>query len=309
MDKLLLIDGNSLTYRAYFGSAFSPQGILTNADGIPINAVLTLNSMLNKAIRNYEPTHVFVAFDAGKVTERHSKLESYKAGRKKTPAELLQQMPIVKEMIAKMGINHYEIPGIEADDIIGTLATIYRKDLEVLVLSSDKDLLQLVQENVSVILPQNGAKPDKFVTIGDFYDLYGYNPSQVVDIKGLVGDASDNLPGVKGIGEKGAVKLLTQCLTLEGVYDKMSEHTPKIQEKLQASKDMAFLCKDLATLVVDLELPYTLDSLAFGNVITPGLMGFFKDYGLKSLIRRFENEVTEIDKLDDTQQTFDKIIF
>ena len=306
MNKILLIDGNSLTYRAYFGTAFSPRGILTNSKGQPVNAVNTLFRMFIKTFNKYNPTHVFVAFDAGKKTRRHDKMESYKAGRARTPDELISQFPIVKDMLDKMGIKRYEINEIEADDIIGTLAKRFNKDGEVLVMSSDRDLLQLVDENIKIVIPQNGAKEDDVVTHEVFFNKYGYTPEQVIDMKGLVGDSSDNLPGVQGIGPKTAIKLLTEHKTLEGIYNDIESIKGTTKDKLIASKDMAFLCKEIATLMLDVEVNISLDDLKINNIINSDLIKFFEEHELNSLYKQYSKEVKV--ENHDTQEAFDNIL-
>ena len=308
MDKLLLIDGNSLTYRAYFASAFSPAGILTTKDGTAVNAVLTLNMMFNKLFREYKPTHILVAFDAGKKTFRHEKLESYKGGRNKTPSELIKQFPLVKEMLDKWGIKHFEVNNIEADDIIATLAKKHNHEIQVSVVSSDKDLYQLVQENVEIIVPQNGSKPNKILNTRNFIETQGYRPDQVIDIKGLVGDPSDNLPGVKGVGEKGATKLLSKYDTLEGVYENIDEQTPSLKNKLIESKKMAFLCKEIATLFYEVDVPFTLSEMKFTGQITQELIDFFKEYELNSLVRRFESKIVDKKEDENSQISFDNLM-
>ena len=313
MDKLLLIDGNSLTYRAYFGSAYSPRGILTTKEGIPVNAVLTLNRMLNKAFKQYQPTHVLIAFDAGSKTVRHDKLESYKGGRNKTPDELIQQFPIVKEMISKMHIKHHEIDLIEADDIIASLAVKYAPSAEVIILSSDKDLFQLVGENISIAVPQNGNNPNDLIIKEEFYERFGYTPSQVKDFKGLVGDSSDNLPGVKGLGPKTAIKLLSEYKTLEGIYENIENISGKVQERLIQDKQMALLCKDLATLLFDVEVPFGLDQLRYTGEVDEEFLDFLNKYELNSLIRLYEPQKTKkVEKTpqkDDNQISFDNLLF
>lgn len=316
MSKLLLIDGNSLTYRAYYGSAYSPRGILKTSDGTAVNAVLTLNRMLIKAFKQYEPTHVLIAFDAGPKTVRHDKLDSYKAGRQKTPDELIQQFPLVKEMIAKMGIKHYELDQIEADDIIASLADKYASTSEVVVMSSDKDLFQLVQENVSIAVPQNGAKPNDSIVISEFFERFGYNPDQVKDMKGLVGDSSDNLPGVKGMGPKGALKLIQEYKTLEGIYENIDKITGATKDKLIASKDMALLCKDLATLIYDIEVPYEFEEMKYDGSISEGLISFFEKYELNSLVKAYGQKVKKTqekvaisEEKADEQISFDNLLF
>ena len=308
MDKLLLIDGNSLTYRAYFASAFSPAGILTTKDGTPVNAVLTLNMMFNKLFREYKPTHILVAFDAGKKTFRHKKLDSYKGGRNKTPSELITQFPLVKEMLDKWGIKHFEVNEIEADDIIATLAKKHNNEIQVSVVSSDKDLYQLVQKNVEIIVPQNGSKPNKIINKTNFVETQGYRPNQVIDIKGLVGDPSDNLPGVKGIGEKGAIKLLSQYDTLEGVYENVDEQTPSLKKKLIDSKEIAFLCKEIATLFYEVDVPFSLSEMMFTGQINQELIDFFKEYELNSLVRRFESQIVDKKEEENSQISFDNLV-
>lgn len=306
MNRLLLIDGNSLTYRAYYGSAVGPSGILTNSDGIPVNAILTLNRMIQKAIDTYKPSHIFVAFDAGKKTDRHDKLENYKAGRQATPNELIVQFPLVKEMLFKMGINTFELSGIEADDIIGTLAKKYESIIDVLVLSSDRDLYQLVSDKTTVIVPQSGGKDDLVIKNSEFEMLQGYLPSQVPDMKGLVGDSSDNLKGVEGIGPKGALKLIQEYKSLENIYENIENIKGSTKDKLIASKDMAFLCKELGTLLYDVEIPFTLEQMEYKFQINPSLLDFFRKYHLNSLLTKYE-KLKKLEKKDD-QLFFDNLI-
>lgn len=286
-DRLLLIDGNSITYRAFFATAMSPAGIMRNSKGTPINAVLALSRMLVKVIDTYKPTHVLVAFDAGKKTKRHDKLESYKAGRAKTPEELIIQFPIVKKMLDLMGIKHFETSEIEADDIIGSIATQHCNDIDVLVLSSDRDMLQLVNETTTVIIPQSGAKDDIIVSYTSFKEMYGYMPHQVTDMKGLVGDSSDNLPGVAGIGPKGALKLLDEYESLENIYNNIDKITGSTKVKLETHKEMALLCKEIATIFRDIEVPFALDDLSFEWDITDTLISFYRELETNSLVTFF----------------------
>lgn len=290
MNRLLLVDGNSLAYRAYYATAYSKAGVLTNRDGIPVNAVHTLAKMMIKAINKYKPTHMCIAFDAGKKTLRHDKLESYKDGRAKTPNELIQQMAMIKEMFENMDIKHYEKPGIEADDIIGSLACKYASDeTEVLILSSDKDMYQLVDSCISIIVPQNGAKEDLLINHSNFFEIHGYMPSQVPDIKGLVGDASDNLPGVVGIGPKGAVKLIQEYGTLEQIYANVDNISGKQREKLVECKDMSLLCKEIATIMTNIEVPYSYDQLKVNNIYTNKVIEYFESLYLNSLVKQFKS--------------------
>lgn len=289
MDRLLLVDGNSLAYRAYYATAYSPAGVMKNRDGIPVNAVLALTRMIVKTIDTYKPTHIFIAFDAGKKTFRHDKLESYKDGRSKTPDELIQQMPIIKTMFDKMNIKHYELAGIEADDILGSLACKYAQDIEVFVLSSDKDMYQLVDSRVSIIVPQNGIKPDLIINHSNFFDIHGYMPDQVPDIKGLVGDSSDNLPGVVGIGPKGAVKLIQEHESLERIFEATENMAPKLKEKLETHKNMSLLCKEIATIKTNVETPFNLEDFRISNIFTDEAVQFYESYHLNSLVKVFKD--------------------
>ena len=280
MNKLLLVDGNSLFYRAYFGSAFGPAGILTNKDGQAVNAVSTFFYMMKNAIDRYSPTHMLIAFDKGSKTKRHEKLKSYKEGRAKTPDELISQMPIVREMINVLGLKYYEEELIEADDIVGSLAKKYSKEMEVFVMSSDKDLLQLCEDNISIILPQNRSEEDLVIYKNEFFDRYMYHPNQVPDIKGIMGDSSDNLPGVKGIGAKGAVKLISDYKTLENIYENIEEIKGATKQKLIDSKEIALLCKEIATIDIDIDVPFSLKDMSFDFKPTQEWINFFEKYGL-----------------------------
>lgn len=290
----LLIDGNSLLYRAYYGSSYSPAGILTNSKGQAVNAVLTFNKMIERIIKAYPANNILIAFDAGKKTRRHEKLASYKAGRASTPPELISQFPIAKKMLDLMGIKRLELEGIEADDIIATAANrLALEGRQTMIVSSDRDLFQMVSEKITVIVPQNGSKPDLIMTPDNFLEIYGVNPSQVADLKGIMGDASDNLEGVKGIGEKGAIKLIKEYGSLEGIYENISAFSASIQQKLNESKQMAFLCKELATLDKMVELPFDLVELSYLPSVSSELIEFYKYYELNSLVKKFENEVKE----------------
>jgi DNA polymerase-1 len=284
MNNILLIDGNSLTYRAYYGTANSPQGLLKTSFGQPTNAVITLNRILQKAIHTYKPTHILVAFDFGSKTFRHKEMKEYKSGRSKTPEELLTQIPIVKEMIQLMGIKYFELKLIEADDIIATIAKKYEENIKINIISSDKDLLQLVSKNINVIQPQNGNKKDKIINLNNFNKINGHNPKQVTDFKGLVGDSSDNLPGVKGLGPKGANKLLLKYKTLENIYQNIDLIVGALKEKLIQNKEIAFKCKKIATLKTDVDISYEINDLFFKYKATEKLINFYKKYEFKSLI-------------------------
>ncbi|MCP4336787.1 MAG: hypothetical protein GY679_02975 [Mycoplasma sp.] len=289
MNKILIIDGNSLTYRGYYATANSPQGILTTSTGIPTNAILSMSNMISKIIMDESPTHVFIAFDAGKKTKRHDLFPEYKGGRSKTPEELIIQFPLIKEMIEKMNIKWYELKDWEADDIIATIATIASKaSYEIKILSSDKDLLQLVDENTEVLFNSKGVNLLKRYNNNNFFELTGHFPNQVPDIKSIMGDSSDNLEGVKGIGIKGANKLILEYGSLDKVYKNIEKIKISMQKKLNDSKDIAILCKELATLNRNIELPFSLEETKYKFIVNQELLAFFKKYELDSLVKRFE---------------------
>ena len=226
-NKLVLIDGNSIAYRAFFALP-----LLNNEKGVYTNAVLGFTTMLLKIIENESPTHMLVAFDAGKTTFRHETYTEYKGGRQKTPSELSEQFPVIREVLDAFNIKRYEIKNYEADDIIGTVSTIASKeDWEVKIFSGDKDLLQLVSDNVHVALTRKG------ITDIDTYDpaflneKYGLSSDQIIDMKALMGDNSDNIPGVPGVGEKTALKLLKQFGTVEAVFESLDEVSGKETER------------------------------------------------------------------------------
>ena len=284
MKNILLIDGNSIIYRAYYASANSPQGILTNSKGQPVNAILILNRIIKKAIQNYKPSHILIAFDAGPKTFRHQEMAEYKSGRAKTPEELLFQIPIAKEMIDLMGIKHFELDLIEADDIIATIAKKYSNEYKINILSSDKDLLQLVSKSITIVHPQNKNKEDKIINLDNFEKINGHKPSQVTDFKGLVGDSSDSLPGVKGLGPITANKLLDKFHNIENIYKNIESITGSLKENLIEDQEMANKCKKLATLKFDVKIPYQINDLKFEDKTIEKLIDFYKKYELSSLI-------------------------
>lgn len=288
--KTILIDGNSLMYRAYFGTAYS--GVMKNSSGTPVNAILTFHNMIFRIIQNYNPTHILVAFDAGKKTRRHEKLASYKAGRASTPPELIIQFPLAKKMLDLMGIARKELSEIEADDIIASMASkLQEDDNQVMIVSSDRDLFQMVSKQVSIVVPQNSSKPDLVVTNDNFLEVFGCYPYQVPDLKAIMGDSSDNLDGVKGIGEKGALKLVNEFGSLEKIYENIDSFSDSVKTKLINSKEMAFLCKELATLDRNVELELSHSDLKYSNKISQELIDYFMNLEINSLVKKYKHLV------------------
>ena len=247
MKKLMLIDGNSLVFRAYYATAYSGV-VMSTSTGVPTNAVYALANMIRSILNNNKPDYCLVAFDTHKPTFRHEKFDVYKAGRKETPNELLIQFPLAKELLNLFGLSTFELEGYEADDIVGTMAKIgSNKGLEVQIFSGDRDLLQLIDENTTVYLTKKGLSELLEMNTSTLYETYGVTPSQIPDLKGLMGDASDNIPGIPGIGEKTAVKLLQEYHTLENVL--LGEHKGKLKEKIENGKDLAIMSKEIATIL------------------------------------------------------------
>ena len=230
MEKVVLVDGNNLLFRSYYATAYTGN-IMRNRDGFPTNGLYGFVNMINKIVAEENPKYMMVAFDIGK-TFRHEKYKDYKGGRRETPEDLKVQFPIAKKILTAMGIKYLECEGYEADDIIGTISSWCDKDpeYEALIVSSDKDLLQLISDEtvVKLLKPKDYIMMDK----ATFIQTYGFEPIKMIDLKALMGDASDNIPGVKGIGEKTAIKLLTQYGSLDGIYENIDNIKGSTHEKL-----------------------------------------------------------------------------
>ncbi|MCP3025466.1 DNA polymerase I [Halobacillus sp. A5] len=286
-EKLVLIDGNSIAYRAFFALP-----LLNNDKGVYTNAVYGFTTMLLKILEEDNPDHMLVAFDAGKTTFRHKTYEEYKGGRQKTPPELSEQFPVLKELLDAFKIKHYQLDQYEADDIIGTLAEKgQKKNYDVKVISGDKDLLQLVSDKVKVTLTKKG------ITNVDTYDpaflmeKMEIRPDQVIDLKALMGDSSDNIPGVPGVGEKTAVKLLKQFDKLEAVYEQINDVSgKKLKEKLENHQQDAFMSKELVTIERDAPIEIDLEDLKFNDYDQHKVASVFRDLGFQSLINRVADE-------------------
>ncbi len=288
MNKLLLLDGNSLTYRAFF--ALPP---MTDASGRNTNAVYGFTMMLLKLMEDEQPTHFAVAFDASKKTFRHDTYADYKGGRQKTPGELREQFPIVREICEAFGIQVLELDQYEADDIIGTLAKQEAFD-DVTIVTGDKDLLQLIDERVTVYLTKRGITDVETMNEAAFKERYeGLTPRQMIDLKGLMGDKSDNIPGIPGVGEKTALKLLNAYGSVEGVYAHTDELKGKQKEKIEANEREAKLSKQLATIHTDVPIDIDLEQLAFHPYDVAKVKPLFMSLQFKSLLGKLQDNTTE----------------
>lgn len=286
MEKLVLIDGNSLSFRAFFALP-----LLTNKAGVYTNAIYGFTMILDKIIKEEAPTHFMVAFDAGKTTFRNNMYSEYKGGREKTPDELRSQLPYIRQLVESYHIKHYELENYEADDIIGTLSKqADEKNLKTIIITGDRDLTQLASENVTIYYTKKGVTDIDHYTpdfIAEKYD--GLVPNQIIDMKGLMGDKSDNIPGVPGIGEKTAIKLLKQYETVEGVYQNIDElKTSKMKEKLIDKEDNAKLSKELATINRDSPIEVSIEDLKLTDDNDEEKIKLFKTLEFKQLLDQMD---------------------
>ncbi|PKH11420.1 DNA polymerase I [Planomicrobium sp. MB-3u-38] len=287
--KILLLDGNSLAYRAFFALP-----LLTNENGIHTNAVYGFTMMLQRILEEEKPTHMMVAFDAGKTTFRHETFSEYKGGRQKTPPELSEQFPYLRKLIDAYRIKQYEMPNYEADDIIGTLSLEAEKHGdEVIVISGDKDLTQLASPSTTVYITRKGITDIEKYTVEHIKEKYGLTPLQIIDMKGLMGDSSDNIPGVPGVGEKTALKLLAAHGSVEGVYEAIDQQKGKMKEKLVANEDLAYISKQLATIERQAPVEVKLDDLGYEGPDQDELVRVWSELAFKSLLEKMDYTAEE----------------
>jgi len=304
-EKIVLIDGNSIVNRAFYGL---PD--LTTTDGRHTNGILGFFNILLKLLEEEKPEYLAVAFDVKHPTFRHEMFAEYKGTRKGMPEELREQIPVLKELLDACGILRLERPGYEADDILGTLAK--KSEAEgyaVSLVSGDRDLLQIADDVIKVRIPKTkrtGTEIEDYNT-QDVIDKYGLKPAQIIDLKGLMGDASDNIPGVPGIGEKTAVKLLTQFETVENTIEHIEEVMPnKARESLRENTHLAILSKELATIKTDCELDFSYEAAKLGNIFTKEAYQILKQLEMKSLLAKFnlsEEEMTAKVTVSDEYET------
>ncbi len=284
MNNLILVDGNNLLFRSYYATAYNGN-FMKNSKGFPTNALFGFTNMINKIIDEEKPTHIIVAFDKGK-TFRHDKYDWYKAGRIAMPDELKVQFPVAKEMLTNMGITYYEIDNYEADDIIGTFASFCEEDPNFTgtIISSDKDLLQLISDTVNIKLLK--SKDYIRYDVSSFKTEWGIDPINIIDLKALMGDSSDNIPGVKGIGEKTALKLLQDYKTLDGIYSNIDSIKGKLHDKLVEDKDSAYMSYDIATIYREVPLEININDLVYKNPDLDKLNSMYEDLEFYSFLKK-----------------------
>lgn len=281
MKKFMIIDGSSLLYRAFFAIPG-----LKNALGVPTNAVYGFLTMFLKAYEDLQPDYVAVSFDKGRETFRTDIYPEYKANRESAPDDLRPQFALIKEVLAVLGIDAIELDNYEGDDIIGSLSKKWgSKDLAVKIVTGDKDILQLIDEYTDVYITKKGISETLQVTLENMEEIYGYGPDKVPDMKGLMGDSSDNIPGIKGVGAKTALKFIKAYGNIEGLYKSIEEVKGKMKEKLIAGEDIAYLSRDLATIKTDIPTTYNLDDFKL-HVQVGEMKKLFNSLGLHRLIER-----------------------
>ena len=295
MKKVILVDGNNLMFRSYYATLYSGS-MMTNSEGFPTNALYGFVNMMNKIISEENPEYIMVAFDIGK-TFRHEKYDYYKGKRDETPEDLKKQFPVAKKILNAMGIKYFELAGYEADDIIGTFAKKVDEEDEFVatIVSSDKDLLQLISEDVDVKL----LKQKDYIRMNRevFMNTYGLEPIKMIDLKSLMGDQSDNIPGVKGIGEKTAIKLLQTYSSLDGIYQNIENIKGATKQKLITDKDNAYMSYDIATIYREVPIDTNLDNIKYQNELTDELINIYNDLDFHSLLRKTTNKTTSDDKI------------
>ena len=293
MEKFLVIDGNSILNRAFYGLGAAR---MVTAEGLHTNAIFGFLNIYYMIMEKFEPNYVAVAFDLKAPTFRHKMFAEYKGTRKGMPDELREQVPVIKDVLRAMNIKIFEMEGYEADDILGTIASLndnnLSKDIHTYILTGDRDSYQLISQKTSIIFPSNkGSKTDYTIYTPELLkEEKNIEPYQVVDVKSLMGDASDNIPGVKGIGEKTAYTLIEKYTTMENIYANIDtlDASPKIIEKLKADKDMANMSYTLATINRNVPLEYTLEDVVVKEINKEALFPLFKKLAFNKFLSRYD---------------------
>lgn len=256
--KLLLVDGMALLFRAFYATSVSGQ-FLYNEKGIPTNAVNGLLKHMFTAVNNFRPTHLAVCWDMGSKTFRNEMFDDYKGNREAPPSELIPQFDLAKEAVEAFSIPNIGVIGFEADDCLGTLATTYKDESEVIILTGDRDILQVLDDGIKVALLQKGFGNYDVYTKDRFIEEKGFHPRQFIDVKGLTGDPSDHYPGVKGIGPKTAEKLIIEYGSVDRILECLHELTPSQRKKIEADKENLILSRKLAEIILTVPIDFILD--------------------------------------------------
>lgn len=280
--RLIIIDGNSIINRAFYAL---PE--MTSKDGLKTNAIYGFTTMLFKIIDTYQPTHISVAFDRKAPTFRHLEFKEYKAGRKKMPDELREQFEPLKELLDKFNIHRLELDGYEADDIIGTVSKLGEEnDYKVFIVTGDKDAIQLASNKTTTLITKKGVGEVEEYNFDSVMEKYEMTPTQFIDLKGLMGDKSDNIPGVPGIGEKTGIKLIKEFSSIENLVEHTDELKGSVKKKIEENKELAIMSKRLATIIRDVPIEVSLEELEYGDYDKDAVIEEFKRFGFTSLISR-----------------------
>ena len=280
--RLIIIDGNSIINRAFYAL---PD--MSNSEGLKTNAIFGFVRMMFKIIEDYQPTHMSVAFDKKAPTFRHKQYADYKAGRKKMPDELAQQLQPLKDLLDKFNINRLELEGYEADDLIGTVARLGEEnDFKVYIVTGDKDAIQLASHKTTTLITKKGVGEVEEYDYDSVLERYEMTPTQFIDLKGLMGDKSDNIPGVPGVGEKTGIKLLKQYSTIENLIEHTDELKGSIKKKIEENKELALMSKELATIITNVPIEVKLEDLEYGDYNKDDVVEKFKEFGFTSLITK-----------------------
>lgn len=303
MAKAYIIDGNSLLFRAYYATAYGGNEIMRTKDGTPTNAIFSFSNMLNKVLQSLkEGDALFVGFDTGKATFRHKEDETYKANRKPAPEDLKIQMPIVREMLHALDIFTFEKEGFEADDICGTVSKMLGKDgYDVIVYTSDRDFLQLIDKKVSIHIIKTGMSNIVVMNEKTMPELYGFQPLQIIDYKGLRGDSSDNLPGIPGVGDKTAVKLIQDYGSFEAIVEAAKGMKSKVGESIVQNAELGRHCYEMAKILTNVELPFTSKDLVYEGYSYEKVMAFCNKYELKQFLNRVPQNLRKDSELDNVE--------
>ncbi len=296
MKKMIILDGNSIMFRAYYATAYTGN-LMQARSGLYTNAIYGFVNMIQHILSTPDMTNIFVAFDKGKKTLRHTEYDAYKGGRKPTPKEFLMQIPYIKEYLDVLGIKHLELDDYEADDIVGSMA-IKAAPLfdEIMVISGDRDLLQLAKGNIHVYLTKKGLTDLECYTEENFFEKLGIESSQMTDYKGLIGDSSDNLPGVTSVGPKTACKLLKEYGTLEGIIASVDQIKGKVGEAIKMDADVALRSKHLATLYLNVDLGIEIADTSYVEPKTEELLHFYEKVEFASFIKKLQLTSKKLDE-------------
>lgn len=289
MKKIYIIDGNSLLFRAYYATAYGDNpSIMRTKDGIPTNAIFAFCNMLSKILQQFQGGEsIFVGFDSDKETFRKQEFAEYKANRKPCPPELVKQFPISRELLKALGIMNFEEHGIEADDICGTVAKLAgAAGYDVTVYTSDKDYLQLIDQSIRISLLKTGLSNMEVVDDKNMVEKFGFTPQQIIDFKGLRGDASDNLPGIPGVGDKTAIKLIQEYGSFDKIVEAAKNMDSKVGQNIRENESLGRECYRLATIKIDVALPFKLEDLLYGGYDFPSVNDFAQKYELKQFLSR-----------------------